>query len=99
MENQYLSLLKVYKVQILFRSLHIINFLLPFSNKNAKYNFALMVTFCIFQKSSSQLFIHMEFYILFVSKYCVIKMHFLDHPVIFISKTDKDVHFGNVKIK
>ena len=29
--------LKVYKVQILLRSLHIINFLYPFSNKNAKY--------------------------------------------------------------
>ena len=75
----------------------------------------------------------MEFYILFVYKYCVIKMHFLDHlpgmhcynikknkilnvsifsqlvanrgyfwsetTVIFINKTDKDVHFGNVKIK
>ena len=37
MENQYLSLLKVYKVQILSKSLHKINFLLPFSNKNAKY--------------------------------------------------------------
>ena len=48
MENQYLSLLKVYKVQILLRSLHIINFLLPFSNKNFSY-FALMVAFCIFQ--------------------------------------------------
>ena len=81
----------------------------------------------------------MEFFILFVSKYCVIKMSdFLDHlpgmhcsniktnqhhqtkilnvsifsqlvanrsyfwsetTVIFINKTDKDVHFGNVKIK
>ena len=37
MENQYLSLLKVYKVQILLRSLHKINFLLLFSNENAKY--------------------------------------------------------------
>ena len=37
MENRYLSLLEVYKVQILSRSLHKINFLLPFSNKNAKY--------------------------------------------------------------
>ena len=81
----------------------------------------------------------MEFFILFVSKYCVIKMSdFLDHlpgmhcsniktnqhhqtkilnvsifsqlvanrsyfwsetTVIFMNKTDKDVHFGNVKIK
>ena len=32
----------------------------------------------------------MEFYILFVSKYCVIKIHFLDHlPVVFIVLTFK----------
>ena len=37
MENQYLSLPKVYKVRILSTSLHKINFLFPFSNKNVKY--------------------------------------------------------------
>ena len=36
-ENQNLNLLKVYRVQILLRSLHKINFCLTSSNKNAKY--------------------------------------------------------------
>ena len=83
MENRYLSLLEVYKVQILSRSLHKINFLLPFSNKNANMNnFALMVAFCIFRNlilKWNMEFLYTFFIYFFVSKYCVIKMHFLDH--------------------
>ena len=42
-------------------------------------NFALMVAFCIFRNLIPNFSSIWNFYILFVSKYCVIKMHFLDH--------------------
>ena len=42
-------------------------------------NFALMVAFCIFQNLIPNFSFIWNFYTLFVSKYCVIKMHFLDH--------------------
>ena len=62
MENQYFSLLKVYKVQILSRSLHRINFLFLSQTKMQNMdNFALVVAFCIGSKSNTLLFIHLEF--------------------------------------
>ena len=74
MENQYLSLLKVYKFQILSKpALNKIftSFLKKMQNMN---NFA----FFIFRNLIPNFSSIWNFYIPFVSKYCVIKMHFLD---------------------
>ena len=80
MENQYLSLLKVYKVRILSRSLHKVNLLLPSQTKMQNmHNFALVVAFCTFSNLIPNFSSIWNFYILFVSKYCVIKVYFLDH--------------------
>ena len=81
MENQYLSLLQVYKVQICCQEACIKRnfYFLSQTKLQNMNNFALIVVFCIFQNQIPNFSSIWYFYILFVSKYCVIKMHFLDH--------------------
>ena len=74
MENQYLSLLKAYKFQILLKpalNSFFTSFLKKMQNMN---NFAFLHFSNLILNFSSI----WNFYIPFVSKYCVIKMHFLD---------------------
>ena len=54
-----------------------------------------MVAFCIFQNLIPDFSFIWNFYTLFISKYCVIKMHFLNH----LSDPSSGMHCSSIKKK